>query len=246
MPKEPIKVMVEGGKATPAPPLGPSLSSLKVNVGQVVDDINQKTKDMAGMQVPVTVTVDTKTKEYGIEVGTPPSADLIKKEAGIKKGSGNPKADMVAELKIEQIIKIAKIKEAALSGKTLKEKVKEIVGTCNSLGIMVEGKKATETIKDINSGKYDREIKEEKTEISAAELKELEEEKKRLAAEIEERRQEFEEKAKEIISSMEGKERWEIKGKLTEAEIPTEIIEELLPAEAAAPAEEKKEEEKKE
>ena len=90
------------------------------------------------MQVPVKIEVDDKTKEYEISVGTPPTSQLIKKEAGIEKGSGNPKADKVADLKIEQIIKICKMKEDDLSGSTLKMMVKEVIGTCNSMGILVE------------------------------------------------------------------------------------------------------------
>jgi len=125
------------------------------------------------------------------------------------------------------------MKEDSLLGKTLKDKIKEIVGTCNSMGVLVEGKPAVETIQDINAGKFDKEIKEEKTELSAEELKKLEEEKKKLAAEMEERRTEYESKAKEIIGEMAGKERGVIKAKLSEAGIPDVMIKELLPVEAA-------------
>jgi len=126
------------------------------------------------------------------------------------------------------------MKEDSLLGKTLKEKIKEIVGTCRSMGILVEGKPSVDAIKEINEGKFDKEIKEEKTEISAEELKELNEEKKKLAKEMEERREEFIAKAKEIISKMEGKSRGEIKTKLVEALIPSVIVDELLPVEAKA------------
>ena len=237
MAKEKVEVLIEGGKATAAPPLGPALGPLGVNIGQIVADINKKTDSFKGMQVPVKVIVDTDTKAYDIEVGTPPASALLKKEAGIEKGSGNPKADKVADVLIEQIIKVAKMKEGNLLGKTLKEKVKEITGTCNSMGILVEGKPAVESIQDINNGKFDKEIKEEKTELTAEEKAKLEEEKKKLAAEMEERRAEFEKTAKEIIASMAGKERGVIKAKLVEAGIPGPMIKELLPVEEAAPAE---------
>lgn len=237
MAKEQVDVLVEGGKATAAPPLGPALGPLGVNIGQVVADINKKTESFKGMQVPVKVIVDTSTKDYDIEIGTPPASALLKKEAGIEKGSSNPKTDKVADVLIEQIIKIAKMKEGNLLGKTLKEKIKEIAGTCNSMGILVEGKPAFETIQDINNGKFDKEIKEEKTELTAEEKVKLEEEKKKLAAEMEERRAEFEKIAKEVIASMAGKERGAIKVKLVEAGIPDPMIKELLPAEEAAPAE---------
>jgi len=231
MPNKTVEALIEGGKETAAQPLGPALCPLVVNIGQIIADINKKTSSFKGMQVPVKIIIDENTKEYKIVIGTPPCSSLIIKEAGIEKGSSNPKTDNVADLKIEQIIKIAKMKQSSLLGKTLKEKIKEIVGTCRSMGILVEGKPSVDAIKEINEGKFDKEIKEEKTELSAKELKELEEEKKRLAKEIEERREEFIAKAKEIISKMEGKPRGEIKTKLTEAEIPIVIIDELLPVE---------------
>jgi len=234
MAKETIEVLVEGGKATAAPPLGPALGPIGVNIGEVVGAINEKTKIFAGMKVPVKVIIEKDDKTFDIEVGTPPASQLIKKEAGIEKGSGNPLEDKVADVLIEQIIKVAKMKETALLGKTLKEKVKEIMGTCNSMGILVEGNQASDTIKLVNEGKFDKEIKEEKTELSAEEKAKLEVEKKKLAAEIEERRAELEAKAKEIIGTMEGKERSAIKAKLKEADIPDALIKELLPIEGAA------------
>jgi len=234
-----VESLVPGGKATAAPPLGPALGPLGVNIGQVVADINKKTAAFDGMQVPVKISIDTDTKEFEITIGTPPASSLILKEAGVEKGSGNPKTDKVADVVIEQIIKIAKMKENNLLGKTLKEKVKEIIGTCNSMGILVEGKPAVEAIKEVNEGKFDKEIKEEKTELTAEEKAKLEAERKKLAEEIEARRAEFEKTAKEIIEKMSGKERGEIKAKLKEANIPSAIIKELLPVEgeAAAPAE---------
>ena len=143
-----------------------------MNIGQVVAEINKKTESFKGMQVPVKVTIDTDTKEFEISVGTPPASSLILKEAGIAKGSGNPK-DPVAELKIEQIIKIAKMKEGDLLGSDLKAKVKEVIGTCDSMGIIVEGKRAKEIIPEVNEGRFDKEIAEEKTEISEEERKAL-------------------------------------------------------------------------
>ncbi len=234
MAKQVIKVLVEGGKATAAPPLGPALGPAGVNIGQVVAKINEKTASFKGMQVPVEVIVNTDTKAFEIEIGTPPASALLKKEAGIQKGSGSPKAEKVADVLIEQIIKVAKMKEGNLLGKTLKEKVKEIIGTCNSMGILVEGKPTAEAIQMVNEGKFDKEIKSGKTELSAEEKKSLDEEKKKLAAEIEKRRTEFEKAAKEIIAAMAGKERSAIKNKLKEANIPDEIIKELLPAEEVA------------
>ena len=184
MARENIQVLVEGGKATAAPPLGPALGPLGVNIGQVVADINKRTAEFKGMQVPVTVSVDRDTKKFDISVGTPPASALIKKETHLEKGSGKPSTEKVADILIEQIIKIAKMKADNTLGKTLKHKVKEIVGTCDSMGVLVEGKPARETMRDIEAGKFDEEIRLEKTELTAEELAHLEEERKRLAEEL--------------------------------------------------------------
>lgn len=231
MATETVEVLVEGGKATAAPPLGPALGPMGVNIGQVVAKINEKTKVFSGMKVPVSVIINKDTKEFDITIGTPPASQLLKKEAGIQKGSGNPLSDKVADVLIEQIIKIAKMKEGNLLGNDLKAKVKEIIGTCNSMGILVEGKPAKEAIAEVAAGKFDAEIKSEKTELSAEEKKKLEEEKKKLSEELEKKKAEFEAKAKEIMTAMEGKEKSVIKHKLKEAGIPDAMIKDLLPAE---------------
>lgn len=234
MAKQTVESLIEGGKATAAPPLGPALGPLGVNIGQVVAEINKKTADFKGMQVPVKVTVDSATKEFEITVGTPPASSLIKKEAGLQKGSGNPLAEKVADLKIEQIIKIAKMKEDALLGKELKNRIREIIGTCQSMGVLVEGVPAPEALVMVTEGKFDQEIKEEKTSLSAEELKELAEEKKKLTEEMEKRRAEFEKLGKSILGEMEGKEANKIRAKMVEAGIPQKIIDELKPAEKKA------------
>lgn len=231
MAKQSVDALVEGGKATAAPPLGPALGPLGVNIGQVISEINKKTDSFKGMQVPVKVIVDTDTKKFTVTVGTPPASALIKKEAGIQKGASNPLAEKVADLKIEMIIKVAKMKSDSLLGKTLKQKVKEIIGTCRSMGILVEGVPAGEAIKMVDAGKFDEEIRLEKTEITAEEMKKLQEEKARLQREIEERREEFLKKAKEIAEAFKDKEKNIIKHKLQEAGIPDKIIHEVLPEE---------------
>ena len=231
MAKESVDVLIEGGKATAAPPLGPALGPLGVNIGQVVAEINKKTESFKGMQVPVKVTVDKDTRAFDITVGTPPASALIKKEAGIDKGASNPLTEKVADIKIVQIIKIAKMKEDALLGKDLKQKVKEIIGTCQAMGVLVEGVPAHTAIDQVNQGKFDKEIKEEKTELSEEEKKKMEEEKKKLQEELKARRDEYLAKAKQIMAGMEGKPAGEIRKKLEEAEIPSPIINEVAPAE---------------
>ncbi|MFT4310204.1 MAG: 50S ribosomal protein L11 [Candidatus Woesearchaeota archaeon] len=159
MAKQAVDVLIQGGKATAAPPLGPALGPLGVNIGQVVAKINEKTASFAGMQVPVKVTVDSKTKEFEITIGTPPASSLLKKESGIQKGSGTPNSTTVADITIDQAIKVAKMKYDDLLGKNIKQKVKEIMGTCNSMGISIDGKKGTKAIADVNAGVYDAQLK---------------------------------------------------------------------------------------
>src|SRR3989338_7878119 len=130
MAKQTVDALVPGGKATAAPPLGPALGPLGVNIGQVIVEINKKTSSFKGMQVPVKVIVDTDTKEFTVSVGTPPASALIKQEAGLEKGSSNPLFEKVADIKIEQAIKVSKMKQDSILGKTTKERVKEIIGTC--------------------------------------------------------------------------------------------------------------------
>ncbi|MEF8848918.1 MAG: 50S ribosomal protein L11 [Candidatus Thermoplasmatota archaeon] len=152
---ETIEALVEGGKASAGPPLGPELGPLGVNIMEIVNAINDKTKDFEGMKVPVKVTVDPKTKEYEIEVGTPPAASLILEQIDAEKGSGAASTHKVGDLKIDQAIKVAKMKHGDLLGRELKEKTKEVIGTCVSMGVTVEGKKPQETQKEIDEGKYD-------------------------------------------------------------------------------------------
>ncbi len=151
---EKLDVLVDGGKATPGPPLGPALGPMGVNVIQVVNAINEKTKAFAGMKVPVTLLVDSKTKAFEIKVGTPPVSALILKEIGIEKGSGSPKATKVGNLKVEQVQKIAEMKKDSMLGKDKKSRFREVVGTCVSMGVTVDGKDPKVVMKEIDKGAY--------------------------------------------------------------------------------------------
>jgi large subunit ribosomal protein L11 len=133
------------------------LGPLGVNAGQVVAKINEATKDFAGMKVPVKVNVDPKTKQFTIEIGSPPTAEIIKKEAGIEKGAGNREAP-AGDLTLEKAVGIAKAKRNSL-GRDLKETLKEVLGTCVSMGVTVEGRKAREVIKEVEQGKHDSLLK---------------------------------------------------------------------------------------
>jgi large subunit ribosomal protein L11 len=163
MAKMTIPALVEGGKATPAPPLGPSLAPTGVNIGQVIAAINEKTKSFAGMQVPVKVTVDKDSRTFEIEVGTPPVSALVKAELGlkepVKEEAGEKGKKPIGNLTVKQVVAIAKKKEAGTLAKSLKAMAKEIAGTCQSLGATIEGKQGKDFEKDIAEGKYDAELK---------------------------------------------------------------------------------------
>jgi len=152
---ETIEALVEGGKASAGPPLGPALGPMGVNIMQIISAINEKTKDFEGMKVPVKVIVDPKTKDFEIKVGTPPASALILDKLGAEKGSGAPSTHKIGDLTVDQAIKVAKMKYDNLLGSGLKEKTKEIIGTCVSLGVTVEGKDPREIQKIIDNGEYD-------------------------------------------------------------------------------------------
>jgi large subunit ribosomal protein L11 len=150
-----ISTLVTGGQASAGPPLGPALGPLGVNIMEVINAINDKTKDFEGMKVPVTVSVDPDTKKWGIEIGIPSASALILKEAGIQKGSGTSGTDWVADIGIDAILKVAKTKSDTSYASSIKSVVKSVIGTCVSLGIKIEGKTPKEITAEINDGKWD-------------------------------------------------------------------------------------------
>ncbi len=158
--KQSIKSLVDGGKASGGPPLGPALGPLGVNIGAVVSAINEKTKEFEGMKVPVTILVDPSTKEFEITVGLPPTSALIIKELGIEKGSGDSKTNIAGNLTLASTKKIALMKRGGMLAASLKAAVKEVLGTCVSMGVNVEGKRAKDFLKEIEQGLHDDALKE--------------------------------------------------------------------------------------
>ncbi len=127
-----VSVIVEGGKATASPPLGPALGPLGVPIGKVVEEINKKTASLKGMQVPVKV-IAGKDRTFTIEVGKPPTSALIKKELGKEAGSGKAGLECIGSLSLEQVKTIAKTRfDSDEEGY-----VKQVVGTCRSMGVGV-------------------------------------------------------------------------------------------------------------
>ncbi len=152
-----VEAMVDGGKATAGPPLGPALGPKGVNIGQVIAKINEKTKAFDGMKVPVTIIIND-DKSFDIKVGTPPMSALIKAELGIPLGSGNPKTNKVGNLTVDQAKKIAEQKQDDLLGATVKARVMEVAGNCVSLGVTIDGKEAKVFQADVRAGVYDAQL----------------------------------------------------------------------------------------
>ncbi len=182
MATETIELLIKGGQASAGPPLGPKLGPTGMNVGEVVGKINELTREMKGMSVPVKVHLDIATKTFEVEIGTPPTAALIKKELSLEKGSGKAGSEFVADLPIDNVIKVAKIKLGNTLAEDMLGAVKEVIGTCTSMGIEVEGMPAKEAGEKIDQWMDKITGKVALEEHSAAELKAKQAE---LQAEIE-------------------------------------------------------------
>ncbi|MAG22120.1 MAG: 50S ribosomal protein L11 [Candidatus Diapherotrites archaeon] len=183
-----ISVLIEAGKATAAAPLGPALGPLGVNIGDIVNQINEKTKDYAGMKVPVKISVDS-NKNFEISIGSPPTSALIKKELGLDKASDNPKTTFVGSLTMDQVKKVADMKIDNLVAYSEKSAMKEVIGTCNSMGIQIDDKPAKKVQREIRHGEYSSYF-EKIGEKGTEEL--TEEELKKDALDVEEERSEAE------------------------------------------------------
>ena len=154
-----VDVMVDGGKASAGPPLGPALGPTGVNINEVINEINKKTADFAGMKIPVKIIIDTDTKKFDVTVGLPPTSVLIKKELGIEKGTKD--GSVIGNMTFDQLIKIAKMKMDSLLANDIRGAVKEILGTCKTMGVTVEGVSAKEMTRKIDNGEFDDKFKNE-------------------------------------------------------------------------------------
>jgi large subunit ribosomal protein L11 len=168
-----IKLIVDGGAMKPGPTIAQQLGPKGINIGKVIDDINKATSGFKGVKVPVELDVNEKTKSYSIHVASPPVAELLKKELGLEKGSGEAGKTKIANAGIENIINIANTKLPNMLARDLKNAVKLVLGSCVSLGILVENKSPVEVIAEVNAGKYDSEIKNVKTDVSPVKKAEL-------------------------------------------------------------------------
>ena len=163
--KEVIELLVEGGKAAPGASSAPKLSMYKLNIGEIFKQVNEKTKDYEGMQVPVKIEIDTESKSFEIKVGTPPVSSMIKKEAGIELAKitdeeKNAGKTVTGNLSFDKVVKIARMKQGSMLARDLKNAVKEVIGTANSMtGVMIENKRPKELIKEVDEGKWDAVLK---------------------------------------------------------------------------------------
>ncbi|SRR3989344_3904839 len=170
-----IKILAEGGNLVPGPGLSQKLGPAGLNINQVIQDINKATLEFKGLKVPVELDVDTSKRTFIVKVFSPPTSELLKREIKIEKGSGSQKKIRVANLSIEQVILIAKAKFPNMLSKNLKSAVRSVVGTCGSLGVLIENKNPDEVQEEISEGRYDKEILAGKTEMSEEKKKSLDE-----------------------------------------------------------------------
>jgi len=131
-----IKVQITGGQATPAPPVGTALGPHGVNIGQFVQQFNEKTRDMMGTTVPVIITVYN-DRSFDFVLKTPPAAVLLKQAAQVAKGAANPRAEKVGTVTQAQVREIAQKKFQDLNSSSVEQAVKVIAGTARSMGIAI-------------------------------------------------------------------------------------------------------------
>jgi large subunit ribosomal protein L11 len=156
MAKKEINAIIEGGKATAGPPIGPALGPLGINAGQVVAKINEMTMAFSGMKVPVRIIADTAAKTFEIEVGSPTTAELVKKGANVEKGHKMAwKEPPVGDMPFEKAVELAKSTQGKGNASSLKSRVKEILGTSMSMGITVDKKKPKDVQQSVDKGEYD-------------------------------------------------------------------------------------------
>jgi len=149
-----IKLLVDGGAMKPGPALSQKMGPLGINLGKVISEVNRVTSEFRGMKVPVIMDIDTKTKNFTLKTLTPPTSELLKKEFGVETGAQQPNKIKVANAPFESIVKIAKIKQPDMFVNSLKEAVKSVLGTCTSIGILVESKDPKEITMEVNQGKW--------------------------------------------------------------------------------------------
>jgi large subunit ribosomal protein L11 len=131
-----VKVQIQAGKATAAPPVGTALGPHGINMGQFIKEYNERTASLAGTVVPAVVTI-FEDRSYTFVTKSPPAADLIRREAGIEKGSGKPNKEKVGKISRAQVKKIAETKLADLNATSVEGAMKMVEGTARSMGVEI-------------------------------------------------------------------------------------------------------------
>jgi large subunit ribosomal protein L11 len=132
-----VKIQIPAGQATPAPPVGPALAPQGLNLGEFCAKFNELTKNQMGSTIPTEVTI-YEDRTYDLKMKTPPASELLKKAAGIEKGSGTPNKTKVAKITKAQLKKIAEQKMPDLNADNLESAMKIIEGTARNMGIEIE------------------------------------------------------------------------------------------------------------
>lgn len=132
-----VKLQIPAGKATPAPPVGPALGQAGINIMGFCKEFNAQTQDKAGLIIPVEITV-YEDRSFTFITKTPPAAVLLKKAAGIEKGSGEPNKNQVAKIKRDKVREIAEMKMPDLNAANLEAAMRMVEGTARSMGIVIE------------------------------------------------------------------------------------------------------------
>ena len=210
---------------TPGPAIAQQLGPMGINMGKVISDVNTATKEFKGVTVPVHLDVDPKTKDFTIKVLSPPTSELIKKELGIEKASGERKKLNVGNLALEQVISIAKTKHANMLSNTFPATVNSVIGTCMALGVLIESKDPKDVLNEIKQGKHKEEIESQKTDVSPEKKQKLDE----FFKELSEGQAEAIKKAEEEAAEAEEAK----KAEGAEGEAPAEGAEGEAPAEGA-------------
>lgn len=224
MGEETVNLLVEGGEASAGPPLGPTLAPIEaVDINEVVSAINENTSGFEGMEVPVEVVVDDETGDFEIDVGTPPASALLKERAELEAGSGEPNKIKLANLPLKDVIEVADLKMEDLVALDLRGATKEILGSAQSLGFLVEGEEPIDIQADIDEGRYEEVLSGEKDWKELPDKPEGGEiDTEAARQELEERREEREEEEEEEEEAEEGEEEESEEGEETEEEEETE------------------------
>ena len=192
-----IKLLIDGGNMTPGPAIAQQLGPMGIYMGKVISEVNEATKEFKGMKVPVELDVDEKTKDFTVSTSSPPTSELLKKELKLEKGTPDHKNQKMGNASIEDVIKVTKVKYSNMLEKEFKSGVKSVLGTCSSIGILVENKEPNELIEDVNAGKFDKEIEAKSTETNPEKRQELDTKFKELKTEQEAKLAEKQKEAEE-------------------------------------------------